>query len=305
MTRQTRNNPPAGDGGRPEGRREGKRGGRGGDPNQDVQPWLGWVAAALVVLLVVVAVAMGVERANQSDEPGEAEVAMTPLVGGMAVATSAGSGDPQVTPSEVITVTMVDESATMTGTVPDTITDTVAMTSTAGMTETATLMDGESLTETATVTTTEAVTETVTEAMTETGAVTTTAAVTTTDELTATGELTGTAEPTATPEPTVTPTRPAPTPSPTPTPVRVEDLPVFAPGTQVAGATERVSLHAEASVDALVLDTYGAGVELEVLEPAGDALEYPVVADNHGWVRVRANDGLVGWAMTDDLSAVE
>jgi SH3-like domain-containing protein len=47
----------------------------------------------------------------------------------------------------------------------------------------------------------------------------------------------------------------------------------------------------------LVLDTYGPGTLLGVLEPTGDHPGYPVLNEGQTWVRVRAVDGLVGWVM--------
>jgi hypothetical protein len=40
-----------------------------------------------------------------------------------------------------------------------------------------------------------------------------------------------------------------------------------------------------------------------VIEPGGDYTGYPVEVDTVRWYRVRAEDGLVGWAMADGLAA--
>ena len=66
-------------------------------------------------------------------------------------------------------------------------------------------------------------------------------------------------------------------------------------------SAERVPVYADATLDATVLDSYRAGVEFQVLPPGGDYSSYPVEVDGHGWARIRAADGLVGWVMTDQL----
>jgi SH3-like domain-containing protein len=76
---------------------------------------------------------------------------------------------------------------------------------------------------------------------------------------------------------------------------------VFAPGDTVAASGGRVELYADASQESIVLDTLGAGVMLEVLDVNGDFEGYPVEVEGHGWARVRAADGLVGWVMTDQV----
>lgn len=280
----------------------GNRNGRRGDPNQDVQPWLGWVAALLVVVIVVVAVAMGMERTG-SQRTAEAEVRMTPLVGGMALPATAGtaSGEPEV--AEITPLAAV-------------VTETTAITG--GETLTGT----EQLTETAEMSVTDAVTPTdemsATAAISETDPLSATGEVTVTDEVTvtvdvtpeitleATSEVGATEETSATleaaPAPTKPPT-PRPTSTPQPLPTAIVNPPTFAEGEIVAGSGQRVAIHADASLDATVLDSYGSGVPLEVLPPSGDYTTYPVEVDGHGWVRVRAADGLVGWVMTDQVEA--
>lgn len=63
------------------------------------QPWLGWAAAILVVVLVLIGIALGVERLNDQTQRIGAEVQLTPIVGGMAVPTTpaSGNGEPSVT----------------------------------------------------------------------------------------------------------------------------------------------------------------------------------------------------------------
>jgi len=47
---------------------------------------------------------------------------------------------------------------------------------------------------------------------------------------------------------------------------------------------------------------YAAGSRLTVVEPDGDWTAYPVAVEGERWVRVRAEDGLVGWVMEDALA---
>jgi hypothetical protein len=263
------------------------RNGRKGDPNQDVQPWLGWIAAMLVVVIVVVAVALGI---NRGDNPGNgaAEVRMTPLVGGMEVPVATETGEAnaesEVTPvpaaiSETATISMVTViTATDAMTATDTFTATGEMTPTVAMT----------MTEPLTVTETMSVTETMTPSA----------------EITATAEVTGTEAVTAeaTTEPTAVPT-PRPTATARPTTAPNLELRSFEAGDLVVASSGRVEIYADASLEALVLDSFGPGVALEVLDPSGDYEGYPVEADGHGWARVRATDGLVGWVMTDQVEA--
>ena len=69
------------------------------------------------------------------------------------------------------------------------------------------------------------------------------------------------------------------------------------PGQTVVATAARVALYADVTRGALVLDTYGPGTLLAVLEPTGDHPGYPVLNEGQTWVRVRAVDGLVGWVM--------
>src|SRR5690554_5799207 len=91
------------------------------------QPWLGWVAAALAGLVLIVAIVLAMIRLNEQEEPTGAEVQMTPIVGGMAVATltddGGSNGEPEVTTTagQVVTVTMeTTDEFTATGAVTNT-----------------------------------------------------------------------------------------------------------------------------------------------------------------------------------------
>jgi len=233
-------------------------------PKRDAQWWLGWLAAVLVVIIIVAVAAMAWEQLSRT-EPDSVEVQMTPLVGGMILVTTTPTSEtPETTPVPAA-VEAVAAGDTMTVTALSPVTST--------LTETAVIV--EEATVTATMTATAAV-------------------------------ETATPQPTATPAPTATPTA-APTatktpPTPTPIPAAVVQA-VYAPGDQVASRAGRLTLYANVTTDAPVLDSYGVGVALTVIEPSGDYTGYPVVAGGHGWVRVRAADGLVGWVTTDTLEA--
>lgn len=99
------------------------------------QPWLGWAAAILVVILVLIGVAMGVERLNDRTQRSGAEVQLTPIVGGMAVPTTPGSGngEPSVTVTNGAAVT-----ATGTLSPSAAVTDTATISGTAAASGTAT-----------------------------------------------------------------------------------------------------------------------------------------------------------------------
>jgi hypothetical protein len=79
-----------------------------------------------------------------------------------------------------------------------------------------------------------------------------------------------------------------------PTPV------VFAQGS-VHQAARQLVLYATAASSSTVLDLYAPGSEFTVLEPNGDYIAYPVTSGGASWVRLRAADGLAGWAKADEL----
>lgn len=98
------------------------------------QPWLGWAAAILVVVLVLIGIALGVERLNDQTQRIGAEVELTPIVGGMAVPTTpASSGEPGVVVTDGAALT-----ATGTLSPSAAVTDAAAISGTAAASGTAT-----------------------------------------------------------------------------------------------------------------------------------------------------------------------
>jgi len=84
------------------------------------------------------------------------------------------------------------------------------------------------------------------------------------------------------------------TPVPTPTPV------VYTVGSVITAAAP-ITLFATAASSSTVLEVYGGGATFTVLEPNDQFTAYPVTNGGAAWVRVRAADGLAGWAKTDAL----
>lgn len=74
-----------------------------------------------------------------------------------------------------------------------------------------------------------------------------------------------------------------------------------APGQQL-WALGVVRLYADAAPDAIVMNQYGVDSVFTLLEPSGLDAAYPVTVDGEPWYRVRAADGLVGWAPTAQLA---
>jgi hypothetical protein len=105
----------------------------------------------------------------------------------------------------------------------------------------------------------------------------------------------GMAAPAVIPTPSMPP--PAPTVIATWTPANH-----FTPGQTIHAVKSGVSLYADASRDALLLDTYSRGSRFIVLEPNGDYERYPVQREGLLWIRLRASDGLAGWAIADEFS---
>lgn len=75
---------------------------------------------------------------------------------------------------------------------------------------------------------------------------------------------------------------------------------VFTTG-DVYTATGALTIFATAASSSTVLDVYAPGEAFTVLEPNGDFSDYPVAAGGATWVRVRAQDGLAGWARASAL----
>ena len=87
----------------------------------------------------------------------------------------------------------------------------------------------------------------------------------------------------------------APDVTPDVTPEATVAPPVLSPGAQItAGGT--VDIYADANPTAPRFGEYPAGTVLTVVEAGGDFSGYPVEGDGRRWYRVRAPDGLVGWA---------
>jgi hypothetical protein len=243
------------------------------------------VAGIVVIALIV----LGIERLNNGGSPQEAEVQMTPVVGGMTLATMpapAGSSrrEPEVTATTGSAITA-----------------------------------GGDVSGTAQLTTGAAVSVAAAADVTATAAVTATAGVTAAANVTGTpgtGETAGAKpliEPTRSGEPGVT-VLPGANPTARPTAVRTPTAepqveaarpsPLFAPGEVVRPAGGRAVLHAAPGEDAPMLDSFGENASLTVLEPGDDFARYPVEVDGRSWVRVRAVDGLVGWTPAAGLSRV-
>jgi hypothetical protein len=75
--------------------------------------------------------------------------------------------------------------------------------------------------------------------------------------------------------------------------------------TVAANAPEGLRLYADATSSSPIRDVYTAGALFTLLESSDKYKEYPVSLDNHQWYRLRAADGLVGWAMMDAFTPVK
>lgn len=79
---------------------------------------------------------------------------------------------------------------------------------------------------------------------------------------------------------------------------------VLTVGQAVAATGERpLRLQAAASSGSAVLDVYSPGATFTVIEPSGTYTGYPVQVDGRTWYRLQAADGLVGWALIDEITA--
>jgi hypothetical protein len=78
------------------------------------------------------------------------------------------------------------------------------------------------------------------------------------------------------------------------------DTVIFAAGDTVA-ARGVVRVYPDADPRTQAMGEYTAPAAFVVIEPGGDYTGYPVEISEVRWYRVRADDGLVGWVMSDGL----
>ena len=80
---------------------------------------------------------------------------------------------------------------------------------------------------------------------------------------------------------------------------RNEALPTETPSPYMPGhaayASTNLLLYADAGRNSLVLDELIEGATLLISEPSGEYSTYPVAKEGQLWVRVRSQDGLIGW----------
>lgn len=83
-------------------------------------------------------------------------------------------------------------------------------------------------------------------------------------------------------------------------------LPTETPNPYVAGqnavATALLLLYADAGRNSLILDELAAGSTVTISAPSGEYSTYPVAKEGQLWVRVRSQDGLVGWVNANLLA---
>ncbi len=92
-----------------------------------------------------------------------------------------------------------------------------------------------------------------------------------------------------------------PTAAALPTATATEEAVVRLMPGQLLIAIDVVRLYADASRQAIVMNQYGATSAFTVLEPSGEYLAYPVTEEGTDWIRLRADDGLVGWLPANEL----
>ena len=80
--------------------------------------------------------------------------------------------------------------------------------------------------------------------------------------------------------------------SPTPNPLIVD---------QQAIVSKDLLLYADAGRSSLILDEIAAGTTVTINKPSGEYSSYPVEKESQLWVRVRTQDGLVGWVDVEML----
>lgn len=82
-------------------------------------------------------------------------------------------------------------------------------------------------------------------------------------------------------------------------------LPVLTPGMALVAGEAGLALHALPDPGSPIREVYDAGAAVIILEPSGDYDTYPVEGGGLPWYRVRAADGLVGWAEVAALALAE
>lgn len=87
---------------------------------------------------------------------------------------------------------------------------------------------------------------------------------------------------------------------------RNETLPTETPSPYMPGQTATAStnllLFADAGRSSLVLDELVEGTTVIISEPSGEYSTYPVAKEGRLWVRIRSQDGLVGWVNANLLT---
>ncbi|MEM7538805.1 MAG: hypothetical protein AAF639_41985 [Chloroflexota bacterium] len=66
-----------------------------------------------------------------------------------------------------------------------------------------------------------------------------------------------------------------------------------------------LSLYSDIDQASSIMHQYMDGTVLTLLDPSGDYEGLPIQTDTGMWVRLRADDGLVGWANLADLAVVD
>jgi len=80
--------------------------------------------------------------------------------------------------------------------------------------------------------------------------------------------------------------------------------PLPAPGQQLRPLNGELRLYVDASRQAPVMNQYAVEASFTLLAPSGDYSAYPVEAAGEAWYRLRAEDGLVGWAPAAMLASL-